>query len=204
MDFVQSDAGVDGEVFAIFSQGFDNFVVPPGGTADSGTFGGVLLTQGLLNSLAIVPLLSLDVAAAATITVGQGGYQIPFLKLQQTGVPTQYNLGFGDDLVSAPKAKQIIQSASASASSASAASSSTLLPEASVISSASDVKATLATSTEEATDKVTKANPTPEANTEATPLKATAASVTPAPNPSVDDPSSPDTSVAAAKITAAQ
>ncbi|KAH9485291.1 hypothetical protein JR316_0002199 [Psilocybe cubensis] len=198
LDFVQSDAGVDGEVFAIFSQGFDNFVVPPGGTADSGTFGGVLLTQGLLNSLAIVPLLELDVAAAATITVGPGGYQIPFLKLQQTGVPTQYNLGFGDDLVSPAKAKQIAQSASASASDTK---SSTISPESSALSSTSGGKVTGATSNEGTMDKATRTIPTPESSTEATLVKATASSVIASSDGPVVDPGS--THAFAAKITAA-
>ncbi|PPQ89568.1 hypothetical protein CVT25_012240 [Psilocybe cyanescens] len=202
LEFVQADAGVNGEIFAIFSQGFDNFVVPPGETADSGTFGGVLLTQGLVNSLVIVPLLSLDVAAAATIRVGQGGYQIPFLKLQQDGIPTQYNLGFGDGLVSLAKAKQIISAANDSASSASASS---VFSESSAISAASTVKITSASPTEETSDKLTSEKATPETSTEATIVKATAVSITPAPSPSGDasSPSPPDTSPAVAKITVA-
>ena len=67
IDFVQSDGSVNGEIFAHFDQSFDNFVVPARGTANSGTFGNVLLTQGAINSLGIIPLGILDVAAAQTV-----------------------------------------------------------------------------------------------------------------------------------------
>ena len=91
-EHVQSDAGVNGEVFAHFSQGFSSFIVPPGQTVSSGTFDNVLLTQGALASLAIIPLGHLDVSAASTVRVGQGGYQVPWLIIQQKDVPTTYNL----------------------------------------------------------------------------------------------------------------
>lgn len=65
--FTQVDSGVDGTTYAHFDQGFDSFVVPAGGTANSGTFGNVLLTQGALLSLGIIPLGSLDVFSVATI-----------------------------------------------------------------------------------------------------------------------------------------
>ena len=81
-----------GQTFAQFSQGFDSFVVPPGQTVNSGVFPNVLLSQGAIASLAIIPLGVLDVQAGATVLVGDGGYQIPFLQLQQTNVPTQYDL----------------------------------------------------------------------------------------------------------------
>ncbi|KAF9484474.1 hypothetical protein BDN70DRAFT_872495 [Pholiota conissans] len=110
LEFVQSDAGVNGETFAQFSQGFDSFVVPPGQTVNSGVFGNVLLTQGAIASLDIIPLGFLDVQAAATVRVGQGGYQIPFLKLQQQGVPTTYDLSL--DSLSAMK--KVASSAAAS------------------------------------------------------------------------------------------
>jgi len=87
-ELVQSDAGVDGEVFARFTQGFSSFIVPPGQTVSSGTFDNVLLTQGALASLPIIPLGRLDVSAATTVRVGQGGYQVPWLKIQQKDVPT--------------------------------------------------------------------------------------------------------------------
>ena len=66
IDFVQADASVNGEIFAHFDQSFSNFVVPARGTANSGTFGNVLLTQGALNSLGIIPLGELDISAAQT------------------------------------------------------------------------------------------------------------------------------------------
>ncbi|KAF8972948.1 hypothetical protein BDZ97DRAFT_1691577 [Flammula alnicola] len=120
IEFVQSDAGVNGETFAQFSQGFDSFVVPPGQTVNSGMFGNVLLTQGAIASLDIIPLGFLDVQAASTIRVGQGGYEIPFLKLQQTGVPTQYDLALsfsGMKKAAASASASSIASASGTASS---------------------------------------------------------------------------------------
>ena len=63
---VQSSAGVDGTNYAQFTQSFDNFVVPAHGTANSGMVPNVLLTQGAIASLAIIPLGVLDVFSAAT------------------------------------------------------------------------------------------------------------------------------------------
>lgn len=114
LEFVQSDAGVNGETFAQFSQPFDSFIVPPGQTVNSGVFGNVLLTQGAIASLDIIPLGFLDVQAAATVRIGQGGYQVPFLKLQQQGVPTAYDLS-----LDTAAAKEVASSAAASSLSAS-------------------------------------------------------------------------------------
>ncbi|KIM45161.1 hypothetical protein M413DRAFT_332807 [Hebeloma cylindrosporum] len=91
-EHVQSDSGVNGEVYAHFSQGFSNFIVPAGQTVSSGTFDNVLLTQGALASLDIIPLGRLDVSAASTVRIGQGGYQVPWLIIEQKNVPTDYNL----------------------------------------------------------------------------------------------------------------
>jgi len=66
IEFVQADASVNGQIFAHFDQAFDSFVVPPGQIVSSGTFGNVLLTQGAIASLAIIPLGYLDVASANT------------------------------------------------------------------------------------------------------------------------------------------
>lgn len=63
---VQADGGVNGENYASFQQGFDSFVIPPGQTVSSGTFGNVLLTQGAIASLGIIPLGYLDIFSAAT------------------------------------------------------------------------------------------------------------------------------------------
>lgn len=65
--FVQADGIVDGTVFAHFDQAFDNFTVPAGGKANSGTFGNVLLPQGALNSLGIIPGGILNISAAQTV-----------------------------------------------------------------------------------------------------------------------------------------
>lgn len=125
---MQSDSGVNGEVFAHFSQGFSSFIVPPGQTVSSGTFGNVLLTQGALASLDIIPLGLLDVSAASTVRVGQGGYQIPWLKIEQKNVPTTYNL-----VLDGMSLRQAAQSVDATSSS-SALSDTTSSTSASIIS----------------------------------------------------------------------
>ncbi|KAI9442265.1 hypothetical protein H4582DRAFT_1809416 [Lactarius indigo] len=89
--FAQADAGVSGETFARFDQPFTSFTVPARGTANSGKFGNVLLTKGAIRSLAIIPLGRLDVFAATTVTIGDGGYTIPWLHLTQLNVPTHYD-----------------------------------------------------------------------------------------------------------------
>jgi hypothetical protein len=58
---------VNGTIFSHFDQAFGNFVIAAGQTANSGEFGNVLLTQGALNSLGIIPLGSLDISAASTV-----------------------------------------------------------------------------------------------------------------------------------------
>ncbi|KAH9083581.1 hypothetical protein EDB83DRAFT_2511885 [Lactarius deliciosus] len=90
--FAQADAGVDGETFARFDQPFTGFSVPARGTANSGKFGNVLLTKGALRSLPIIPLGRLDVFAATTVTIGDGGYTVPWLHLTQLNVPTHYDI----------------------------------------------------------------------------------------------------------------
>ena len=49
ISFSQSDSGVNGKTYAIFSQPFSDFTVPPHSTANSGTFGNVLLVNGRLS-----------------------------------------------------------------------------------------------------------------------------------------------------------
>ncbi|KAF8626824.1 hypothetical protein AX15_004657 [Amanita polypyramis BW_CC] len=93
IEFIQSDAGVNGQTYAQFSQTFSNFVVPAGATVNSGTISNVLLTQGALDSLAIIPLGYLDIAAANTVRIGTTtGYQIPWLQIRQIHVPTTYSV----------------------------------------------------------------------------------------------------------------
>ncbi|RDX40651.1 hypothetical protein OH76DRAFT_1365915 [Lentinus brumalis] len=65
--FTQVDSGVDGVTYAHFDQGFDSFVVPAHGSANSGTVKNVLLVKGAIASLPIIPLGRLDVFAAATV-----------------------------------------------------------------------------------------------------------------------------------------
>ncbi|KAI0305626.1 hypothetical protein B0F90DRAFT_1815219 [Multifurca ochricompacta] len=98
ISFAQADSGVNGETYAQFGQAFTSFTVPARGTANSGQFGNVLLTKGAIPSLAIIPLGRLDVFAVTTVTIGDGGYTIPWLHLTQLNVPTHYDL-FGLSLV---------------------------------------------------------------------------------------------------------
>lgn len=67
INFVQADGSVGGEIFAHFDQPFNSFVVPSRGTANSGTFGNVLLTQGAVKSLGIIGLGRLDIGASITV-----------------------------------------------------------------------------------------------------------------------------------------
>ncbi|KAG6864809.1 hypothetical protein C0991_007032 [Blastosporella zonata] len=61
IDRVVSSAGLNGTVFATFDQTFAKpVVVPILGTKNSGTFGNVLLTQGAIASLDIIPAGELD------------------------------------------------------------------------------------------------------------------------------------------------
>lgn len=125
ISFVQSNAGENNETFAFFAQPFDNFVVPARGTANSGTIENVLLTQGAVAALAIIPDEKLDIQAAATVQVGQGGYTIPWLQLVQFDVPTTYTLDLTEAAMKAAALSISASSASASSSaSVSAASSS--------------------------------------------------------------------------------
>ncbi|KAG6813669.1 hypothetical protein H0H92_008517 [Tricholoma furcatifolium] len=114
IEFVQSDSGVNGETYAFFGQAFDSFIVPPGQTVNSGDIPNVLLTQGVAASLSLIAIGELDVSARTTVRVGQGGYQVPWLLLQQTGVPATYSLDLTES------AMQSIQSGSSSSASGAA------------------------------------------------------------------------------------
>ncbi|KAF8585455.1 hypothetical protein K439DRAFT_1043754 [Ramaria rubella] len=102
IDQVSSQGLVNSIVFAEFTQQFpgSSFIVPPLGSANSGTFGNVLLTQGALNSLSIIPLGVLDLAANVSLRVatidGLLGLPIPLDGLKQQSVPTSYTLDIGD------------------------------------------------------------------------------------------------------------
>ncbi|KAJ6607775.1 hypothetical protein B0H10DRAFT_2227490 [Mycena sp. CBHHK59/15] len=122
VEFVQSDSGVNNETFAFFNQPIEGFVIPAHGTANSGQVNDVLLTQGAIASLDIIPLGVLDIQAAATVRVGQGGYEIPWLQLVQFNVPTVYTLSL-DAAVMKQKAVSISASSAAVSSTLAAASS---------------------------------------------------------------------------------
>ncbi|GAW05156.1 hypothetical protein LENED_006996 [Lentinula edodes] len=95
---VSSLAGINNTVYASFDHTFDPpVVVRPLGTADSGTIDNVLLVQGAINSLNIIPLEELDlldvnVSVRAASIDGFGGIPIPIDGLKQSDVPTTYNL----------------------------------------------------------------------------------------------------------------
>ncbi|KAJ3850500.1 hypothetical protein EV368DRAFT_84496 [Lentinula lateritia] len=88
---IQSTGSIDGTVYAQFSTTFDSYLIPAGQTVNSGEIDHVLLTQGAIASLGIIGE-NLDVAAANTIQVGVGGYTLPWLKINQSDVPTTYTL----------------------------------------------------------------------------------------------------------------
>ncbi|KAE9401586.1 hypothetical protein BT96DRAFT_918717 [Gymnopus androsaceus JB14] len=97
---IQSTGSLDGTVYAQFTTTFDSgdYVIPPGETVVSPTIENVLLVQGAIASLAIIPDGILDVAAANTIQVGVGGYTLPWLQINQSSVPTTYNLDLTDGI----------------------------------------------------------------------------------------------------------
>ncbi|TFY72142.1 hypothetical protein EVG20_g865 [Dentipellis fragilis] len=101
IEFSQVDSGVNGETYAHFDQSFSGFTIPAHGTANSGTFGHVVLTQGALNSLGIIPLGELDVFSVSVVRMGDGGYEIPWLHITQLHVPTTYSLTLGLDAMKA-------------------------------------------------------------------------------------------------------
>ncbi|KAF9264250.1 hypothetical protein L218DRAFT_258531 [Marasmius fiardii PR-910] len=111
--FLQSDGGVNGATYAHFEHTFDSFVVPANSTVNSGSIPNVLLTQGAIASLDIIPLGILDIFGAATVRLGVDGYEVPWLHLNQAVVPTSYNLTLG--LLSLPLAKESLLAASKSA-----------------------------------------------------------------------------------------
>lgn len=67
IEFIQADGLINGEIYAHFDQAFSNFVIPPGETVHSGTFSNVVLTQGVVASLGIIPFGYMDVQTVSTI-----------------------------------------------------------------------------------------------------------------------------------------
>ncbi|KAJ3857977.1 hypothetical protein EV368DRAFT_60422 [Lentinula lateritia] len=96
LDRVSSLAGINNTVYASFNHTFDPpVVVHPLGTADSGAIDNVLLVQGAINSLNIIPLGELDlldvnVSIRAASFNGFGGIPIPIDGLKQSDVPTTW------------------------------------------------------------------------------------------------------------------
>ncbi|KAJ7696818.1 hypothetical protein B0H17DRAFT_1053166 [Mycena rosella] len=98
IDRVTSTAGINGTVYASFDHTFAApVVVPPLGTANSGTVPNVTLTQGAIASLAIIPLgyldlLNIDVHVRALTIDGQLGIPLLISDLHQKNVSTTYTL----------------------------------------------------------------------------------------------------------------
>ncbi|KAG6908393.1 hypothetical protein DXG01_004822 [Tephrocybe rancida] len=160
LEFVQSDSGVEGLTYASFGHAFESFVVPPGQTVNSGNFGNVFLTQGAVAALAIIPLGVLDIFAATTLRVGgKDGYQVPWLKLEQSNVPTTYTFVLDDP--DNPALGTTTESAEATPEAKAAAMS--------VISSAVEASSTRAAESSKATiaNTTTKATATPAPTTTA-------------------------------------
>jgi len=118
--FLQSDAGVNGEIYAHVDYAFETpFVVPAHSTANSGSIPNVLLVQGVIASLDIIPLGELDVFSAITNRVGKNsGYQIPWLQYSQPTVPTTYVLA---DTLEIGNLRPLAESMQSSASASSVA-----------------------------------------------------------------------------------
>ncbi|KAG2078952.1 hypothetical protein BDR04DRAFT_1124058 [Suillus decipiens] len=93
ISFVQADGLINGEIYAHLDQAFSSFVIPPKQTVNSGKFGNVKLVKGALASLPIIPLGYLDIQCVATTRVGSGGYQIPWLHINQNHVTASYDFG---------------------------------------------------------------------------------------------------------------
>ncbi|KAL0956087.1 hypothetical protein HGRIS_002255 [Hohenbuehelia grisea] len=192
IEFVQSDSGVNGEIFAHFEQPFDSFVIPPGQTVNSGTFPNVLLTQGALASLEIIPLGILDIGAVSTVRLGRGGYQVPWLHLDQKAVPTNYDLSLGFSSMK-QKAQQLNETSSAiSSSTTQSVSESASSHSAEVTAEHSSAEAEATPSDKplaEPTQAATKPSENPQAES---PPPATPAAAEPKPSDSASDDAKPN------------
>ncbi|ESK84471.1 hypothetical protein Moror_6181 [Moniliophthora roreri MCA 2997] len=98
LESVSSKAGLNGTTYSEFTHTFDPpLVVPILGEKGSGKIDNVLLTQGAIASLDIIPfgvldLQNTDVVVRAGSIFGFGGIRIPINGLKQSNVPTVYNL----------------------------------------------------------------------------------------------------------------
>ncbi|KAJ3576095.1 hypothetical protein NP233_g667 [Leucocoprinus birnbaumii] len=96
---ISSSAGLNNTEFARFDHTFPSpgLIVGPLATKNSGTIDNVLVTQGVENSLDIIPLgvldlLSTDANVQAATIAGHLGFPVPLDGLKQDNVPTTYNL----------------------------------------------------------------------------------------------------------------
>ncbi|CAA7268439.1 unnamed protein product [Cyclocybe aegerita] len=98
IDRVVSQAGLNGTVYASFDHTFETpFIIKGTQTANSGTIPNVLLTQGALASLDIIPygvqdLINVDVYARVATINGKIGIPLPIKGLKQANVPASYEL----------------------------------------------------------------------------------------------------------------
>ncbi|KAJ7238762.1 hypothetical protein B0H12DRAFT_1237768 [Mycena haematopus] len=98
LDSVSSTAGINGTVYASFNHTFSHpVVVPPLGTANSGVVPDVLLTQGAIASLDIIPLgfldlINVDINLRALTIDGALGIPLVITGLHQKNVTTTYTL----------------------------------------------------------------------------------------------------------------
>ncbi|KAI0643298.1 hypothetical protein C8Q79DRAFT_1012595 [Trametes meyenii] len=122
IQFTQVDSGLDNVTYAHFDQAFDSFIVPAKGSANSGSVKNVVLTQGALASLGIIPVGKLDIFSTATVKIGE--YTIPWLHLTTLQAPTDYHLSLS---ISAMKEIAVSVSASKAGHTASATSSSSAM-----------------------------------------------------------------------------
>jgi hypothetical protein len=102
---IQSTAGLNGTELASFTHFFKDFVVPPFGSANSGSIPNVTLTQGAANSLDFIPDGILDVNSTLSLMYAPPSSDslsrslssragivvpIPFFPYNQASVPTNY------------------------------------------------------------------------------------------------------------------
>ncbi|KAJ6541585.1 hypothetical protein B0H19DRAFT_1173712 [Mycena capillaripes] len=98
LDSVTSTAGINDTVYATFNHTFATpVVVPPLGKANSGVVPDVLLTQGAIASLDIIPLgfldlLNVDINVRALTINGHLGIPLVISGLHQKNVTTTYTL----------------------------------------------------------------------------------------------------------------
>ncbi|KAF7302422.1 hypothetical protein HMN09_00876000 [Mycena chlorophos] len=97
IDRVNSTSGINGTDYASFDYTFPKpVVIPPLGTANSGTVPNVLLPQGAVNTLSIIPLgyldINVDVWIRALTIDGALGIPLTITGLKQSKVPVSYSI----------------------------------------------------------------------------------------------------------------